>query len=230
MICFFALVYLLLANFFKLYYLQKSTSSNRIQYHSIIHCVLAFLYTSFLFLIKERKESFDTDYYLLLYTKSNDILYDIAIYHSIGYFLADTFDILLDYTNTKRRIYLLHHGSAIVGLSIIYWGSYIPVYPIWALEMGGIVHHLKNLSEMREIKDNDIFDQILKHKIVYQLFYHVVYLFSRILLTINVYKCLIHISLSRNPLPDLLGLTVVCVLIVQNIIWWFKNVSQHFRV
>jgi len=108
--------------------------------------------------------------------------------------------------------------AAISGLSMVYYGSYMSIFPIWGLEIGGIVHHLKHASEVLDVGT-----------ILIQMVYHVIYLSSRVLLTINVYNGFIWIRHSEHIVADLVGLTIACVLIVQNIVWWIHNVKKDLK-
>jgi hypothetical protein len=165
----------------------------------------------------------NTDIFSLFLNLShyNKSLLLISAYHSAGYFLADTIDILIDYTNYKRHIYILHHIVAFLGIMTVHLGSYLSVYAIWCLEIGGIVHHIKHAADVYRI------DPILE--VGSHLLYHIVYLFSRILLTLNVLNAFVLIGRSNNITGDLIGLLVSVILIIQNVIWWTYNVKKYFK-
>lgn len=216
MLKYFFILYLVLARFFKIW-------SRKVQIHSIVHCVIAFLWTSFILYVLIGLSPLDMNVREILTNvpPNGERMFQWIIFHSLGYFLADTVDIIIDYTNIKRRIYLLHHVVAIAGLSTVYLGSYMSIYAIWALEIGGLVHHLKHASE--------VFDFGPFLYILTQILYHVVYLFSRILLTLNTYTMFTWICHSKNIHADVIGLMVACVLIVQNFLWWIHNVKRMLR-
>ena len=213
MLLYFVFIYLVLARIFKLW-------SRTVQIHSIVHCMVAFLWTSYILFIRMGNNIFSTNFMVILQNiNDNDkYLLILATTHSMGYFIADTIDILIDWNNKKRRIYILHHIAAIVGLTTVYIGSYIPIYAIWCLEIGGIVHHLKHGSEVYK------FGKV--YTVLTHITYHIVYLFSRILLGINTFKEMIIIYKSNNILADMLGLVVALVLLVQNGLWWVHNVRK----
>ena len=197
--------------------------SQKVQIHSIVHCVAAFLWTSFILFIYLNNNILNTNFVGALQNLNENQKYMIllAAYHSAGYFLADTIDILLDHTNKKRQIYILHHVVAFAGISTVYWGSYLSIYPIWCLEIGGIVHHLKHAAE---VNDFGLVPYYMSH-----IIYHVIYLFSRILLSLNVFTVISSIHKSDVMLPDIMGLTIAVILLIQNGIWWFHNVKKSLK-
>ena len=208
-------IYLVLARFFKIW-------SKKVQIHSIIHCVVAFLWTTFVLFIYLSNDLLSANFSTALQGLSDKEKHMIllASYHSAGYFLADIIDILIDYKNKKRQIYILHHVVAFAGISTVYWGSYLSIYAIWCLEIGGIVHHLKHAAEVNDFGSVPYY--------LSQLLYHVVYLFSRILLSLNVIGGLVGICKSETILADLMGLTGAVVLLIQNGIWWVHNLKKSF--
>lgn len=210
-------IYLVLARFFKLW-------SRTVQIHSIVHCVVAFLWTTYVLFIYLGNNMINTNFYQALHGLSDSDKYMLLLtaYHSGGYFLADTVDILIDYTNKKRHIYILHHAAAFAGISTIYWGSYLSVYAIWCLEIGGIVHHLKHAAEVNDFGSIPYF--------LSQTLYHIVYLFSRILLSLNVVTAIFSIHLSETILPDILGLCVAIILLIQNGLWWVHNARKSLKI
>jgi len=195
-----AIIYLALARLCKLF-------TKDIQIHSIVHCVTAFMFSTCAFIVLGINPfSFSVyDQFALVDFK----IFDVIIYHSLGYFIADTIDILIDYKNVKRRIYLIHHAAAIIGL---FFGGYTAVYPIWILEMGGIVHHMKHTSEVYHFE----------HDHTIQITYHAVYLFSRVLLSINVYNFM-------NS-DNLFITIVITVLLGQNFVWWLHNLKRSIKL
>jgi len=188
----FVIIYLVLARVCKLF-------SKTVQIHSIIHCVTAFILTSVLF-INEKINPFSFDAIDYLTSQNN-----LIIEHSLGYFIADTIDIFLDHENIKRRVYILHHLVAIAGLLN---ATPDAIYPIWALEMGGVVHHLKYAAEVHNFRPS--------LKFIVEILYHVVYLTTRILVFINLYY-------SNTKIINTL---VMYVLLIQNLIWWSYNLRK----
>lgn len=213
MLSYFFLLYLVLARVFKIW-------SKKVQIHSIVHCVVSFLWTTYALFISTGESITNIHMREILSDLSveRQLLYNMVVFHSMGYFMADIVDIIIDHTNDKRRIYLLHHVVAIAGLSTVYLGSYISIYPIWALEIGGIVHHLKHASEVYN------FGSVTY--ILVQGLYHVVYVFSRVLLALNIYDAFTWICHSNTAAADLMGLSVACVLLVQNFVWWGHNAKK----
>lgn len=175
--------------------------TNKIQLHSIIHCITATIWSS----------------YLLWYYEPLFELYKRVIIHSIGYFIADIIDIMLD-DNIKRRIYIIHHISSIIGLLPVYFGCYFSIYGIWTLEIGGIVHHLKYAAEVNNV---NIILYWMAH-----ILYHVVYLSSRFALLF------IAITIIAPKTTDITGVITIffgAVLLIQNFIWWYYNVKKYFK-
>jgi len=214
------IIYLVLARLFKIL-------SRTVQIHSIIHCITSFFWTSYILFFYLSNKVLSTDFFVLLQNlniEQKEII-RLCAFHSAGYFIADTIDIIIDHTNIKRRIYILHHVAAILGLSTIYWGSYASIYAVWCLEIGGMVHHLKHAIET--CYKNQIITE--SGKIVYggtQMLYHIVYLSSRVLLGLNVINTFINHKL--NPV-DMAGMAIACVLLVQNFIWWYQNFIRSFN-
>lgn len=175
--------------------------SRKVQLHSIIHCVTATLWSSYL---------------LRFYEPSVDLLNNV-ITHSGGYFIADIIDILID-NNIKRRIYILHHVAAISGILTVYFNSYYSIYAIWTLEIGGIVHHLKYAADVNKV---NIILYWLAH-----IFYHVIYLISRSVLGVIIVIKLPEIS----NIGDAICIFVGVVLLIQNFSWWFHNIKKTFGI
>ena len=189
--------------------------SETIQIHSIIHCLLAFLFSSYYLSYILKVKYFETKISLFFIGLSFDqkIICRLIVEHSIGYFIADTLDILIS-QNPKRYVYIYHHLAALIGLVTIYWDSYLAIYCLWVLEMGGIVHHLKFISDTSG------------HLVLCtDIFYHVIYLSSRLLLMINVYN---GFFCYRNE-AELMGLIIGAFLFCQNMIWWLINLKKSFQ-
>lgn len=195
--------------------------SKTVQIHSIIHCILAFLF-SHMFLIGSLRYTFSDNISVVLQYLSprEEILAKLIIYHSIGYFTADTIDILIS-KDPKRYVYIFHHIVALIGLIMVFWGSYLPVFCIWILEMGGMVHHIKYAAEIHGSTSIIILSEIL---------YHTVYVFSRLVLAVNIYYGFLVLKTSPTYYPDLIGLIIGSILIVQNMIWWSVNMKKFLRL
>ncbi len=207
------ILYLFLARLFKFW-------SRTVQIHSIIHCVTAFAWTSCIFFVYLGAEILNTNFIEILSNLNEEQKYMITVAgtHSIGYFIADTIDILVDYNNVKRRVYILHHLAAITGAMLIYLGDYSPIYGIWCLEAGGIVHHLKHAA------DTNNFGVIPYY--LSQIIYHVIYLSSRLLLTFNILNHIIYLYHNNCSPVNILGVGLSVSLLIQNYIWWFQNVRK----
>jgi hypothetical protein len=145
-------------------------------------------------------------------------LFVIAAVHSTGYFIADTIDIFIDYTNEKRRVYVFHHLVALMGISTVHWDYYLCVYGIWALELGGVVHHLRHASK--------VYSNSRSVLIAGEVLYHLVYVLSRLFLLINTTVGLWNIMESTMPVIDAVCFLTVYILIIQNGIWWWTNVQK----
>ena len=157
------------------YFVRKSQQYNKnIYLHSIFHCVLSALFNTYILFGNNYKYvlSSEVGKSLQTTTNSNNNLLNISVSHSLGYFIADTLDILVDYyTEPHKRKYLIHHLFAISGIMSSYLGSYLCIYAIWALEIGGIFYHLKYVGELYN-KDNT------SNKMIYlttQALYHICY-------------------------------------------------------
>ena len=104
--------------------------------------------------------------------------------HSLGYFIADTLNIILYQPHNRK--YILHHLLSIfAAVSILYWNSYLSTYGLWSFEIGGFVHHLKYSADAYHVN-------ILLWYIA-QILYHSVYVTTRLLTFTNLNLSLIHI-------------------------------------
>ena len=206
MLIYWTIYHLILARFFKIW-------SKNVQIHSILHCISSTLWASYILYVYLGREVLDTNYIKYIPSLTdNDIQVIIkACTYSLGYFMADTLDIIIDYTNVKRRVYIIHHLVAMLG---IYWNPSLAIYAIWCLEIGGIVHHLKHASEVNEF--GTLF-YILSH-----LLYHIVYLSSRLLLNITLING-ISFGISFS---DIIGMIVGFTLLFQNYLWWWRNLKR----
>ena len=149
--------------------------------------------------------------------ESEQDLLTLAAIHSAGYFIADTIDIFIDYTNEKRKVYVFHHLVAILGISTVYWDFFLCLYGIWALELGGVVHHIRHATK--------VFSNSRPILLAGEAIYHVVYIFSRLSLFINTTIGVFQWMDSRFKILDVVCFVSVYVLIVQNTIWWWHNVK-----
>ena len=131
----------------------------------------------------------------------------LATEHSIGYFVADLLDTLIDYKNVKRRQYIFHHIISILGISMQYAGSFIGSYGIFYAEIGAIGHHLRRLNK----NDKKIF-----------FFYLMTYGITRILMILNVIHQTFHLQSGRDIIP----IMITYPLVIQNSIWLYKNVKS----
>lgn len=213
MLLFWIILYLFLARFFKIW-------SRKVQIHSIIHCVFAFVWTSYVLFINLSGKLLSTDFFNILNGLNNDEKNYVfmVIVHSLGYFIADTIDILIDSKNIKRRIYILHHIVAILGLFTVYWDSYLSIYAIWCLEVGAIVHHFKHSTE--------VYDFGLVAYIISNILYHVVYISSRIHMTFNTFIGFASLYKNGSNIANVVGLIVSIILLIQNFIWWGHNLKK----
>ena len=187
--------------------------------HSIIHCITAAIANTYILFWVMNKNILSSNVIndISLLSNTNHISYlRYSTLHSLGYFVADTLDILIDYYDVPRkRVYLLHHLFSIAGISTLYWNSYLSTYALWSLEIGGIVYHLKYYA-------NESDSKILK--IVSLILYHVVYVITRILVFNNTTKYAFNgDSLS---IVKIVNLGVGYGLLVQNGIWWVKNIKK----
>ena len=110
---------------------------------------------------------------------------------------------------------MLHHIAAVCGILTVYWDSYIYLYGLWSLELGGIVHHIKHASHVYQFPH--------PYSTATEILYHIVYVTTRLMLLFNVTKILYYIAESEHQVVDAICLVSVYLLVIQNFIWWFKN-------
>jgi hypothetical protein len=208
---YFVLIYVGLARFFKRF-------SKTVQFHSMLHCFVSSIWCSIALYKLSDGNLLSTDFYNILnnINESDKGILEIAAFHSLGYFLGDTIDIFIDFENKKRRIYLFHHCVAIMGLLTIYWDSFLCLYALWTLELGGIVHHFRFAST--------VFEFTYPYSTLVEALYHIVYVTSRGLLLVTTNKTFAFVNDSKNPLLDGISCGLTYVLIIQNAIWWIHNV------
>lgn len=182
--------------------------------HSIIHCVVSSLVNTYLLFGSLLFASlFDSEINLYFLKES--------AYHTLGYFIADTLDIFFyRYNDYHKRKYLFHHIFSIIAISTIYLESYSCIFGIWVLEIGGLVHHIKYTINKYDIKTLKIPTEIL---------YHLIYTSSRIMIFLNITKCLLNIKTSENIISDVILITTGYSLVIQNTIWWYKNLKMLFN-
>lgn len=204
------------------YLAQKLRLSNaKVGVHSIIHCVMASALNTYILFGKMNKNILSP--YVVAEMQSLDPVYKPYLHfsalHSLGYFIADTLSILYNYnTYPHLRKYLIHHIFSIFAIMTAYWDSYLCVYGIWSLEIGGVVYHMRHAAN--EIGFNRFWWWVV------QILYHIVYITTRILTFTNITNCMLNIGNSNTPLPDTVGIITGYGLVVQNGIWWYKNVQQ----
>ena len=194
------------------FYLANKLTINKVNIHSIIHCTVASLISTYVLLYRMNNNLFSSQVGTKL--QNVEIVYkpflSIIGTHSLGYFIADTLNIIIN--QPYNRKYIFHHIFAIFGIFTIFWESYISTYAIWSLEIGGIVHHLKYAADVYRVNKFSWW--------IIQMLYHVVYVSTRILIFINITNCLLNISNSYTPIPDSVGIISGYGLVVQNGIWW----------
>lgn len=105
-----------------------------------------------------------------------------------------------------------------MGISTVHWDYYLCLYGIWALELGGVVHHLRHATK---VYSNSYFVLIAG-----EVLYHLVYVLSRIFLFVNTTIGLWNFRESKMPMLDAVCFVTVYVLIIQNTIWWWTNVQK----
>ena len=118
----------------------------KIQFHSIVHCINAVLLSSYFYYFSNIS-LISINVIKQMNFAYNDFIY-ICASNSNGYFVADSIDIFLDNKNIKRKVYIRHHIMAILGISTVYLGDNKFILAIWCLEIGGILHHIKYMSEV----------------------------------------------------------------------------------
>lgn len=212
----FFLIYLLLARLCKRW-------SRKFQIHSFVHSIVSWAVGSYLLFFLLERSPFETNFVTVLNNISPEYEPSLRlyIYHSLGYFFADTLDIIIDHGNVGRRVYIVHHVSAILGLSTVYWGSYVSVYPIWAFELGGIVYHLKYMAKIYRVSPVP--------NLIIHLLYHLVFLTSRCLVGINIISAYNTINkINTNSSVGVVGVGIASVLLLQNVGWWIRNVKKSF--
>jgi hypothetical protein len=193
--------------------------SKTVQIHSIVHCFMAAFVSGVAFYQVIGNEVFKLDAYRQIITSVSEeegkLLKRVA-YHSCGYFIGDTIDIYIDYTNKKRKEYVFHHIASAAGLCTVYMDSYISLWGLWLFEVGGCVHHIKHAAKVWELSAPwDSLSEVL---------YHTVYLTSRMFLFVNTTFSWFYVfEMSATPAVDIVCCIVVYILVVQNTIWWYKN-------
>ena len=209
-LAYFILFYVILARFLKIF-------SKTVQLHSLFHCVVSSLFAGYAIFIVCEGQLLTTNVYLRFQNVQEDhkTVIEAVAFHSAGYFIGDTIDIYIDYENKKRRDYVLHHLAAVSGILTVYWESYIYLYGLWTLELGGIVHHIKHASH--------VYQWPQPYSTAAELLYHIVYVGTRAMLLFNVTQILYYIAESEHQVVDTICLVSVYILVIQNFIWWFKN-------
>ena len=203
---------------FYLFLARYTRNLFKIQFHSLVHCFNAVACISYLF-YKSNIDLLTWNIKEQLKGGNSDLIY-FCITNSNGYFIADTLDIISDNKNLKRKNYIIHHLVAIVGLMTVYLKEndniFFGTWVIWCLEIGGIVHHLKYMSELYSFQ----------HHTLISLIYVCVYASSRIYFIGNVLNIL---YLNFTVLYGFIALGCT-ILFVQNAIWLFKNIIKDFNL
>jgi len=214
---FWSLFYLILANVLRKW-------SPKVMLHSIFHCMTSTFMAGCTVYIVSGGHLFTMDMYRILAydvdDSQKDLLKQVA-YHSAGYFVGDTIDIKLDYKNEKRQQFVLHHIAALVGLTTVYFDSWMSIYGLYLLEAGGVVHHIKHAAHVWQWQPP--FSTIAK------VLYHVIYLGSRILLFGTAVKATYNIGDSKQIYLDIMCCGAVFVLVPQNLVWWVKNAKDSLK-
>jgi hypothetical protein len=204
-------IYLFLARVFKIW-------SKDVQLHSIVHCFSASLASAWAFHRLSKGNEFGLDMYhiILGMEEPHKVALKHIAFHSCGYFAADTIDIFIDQAKWPvRKVYILHHLASLVGLWTIHFDSFVCLYGVWLLEIGGVVHHIKHASH--------IFKWVPPFSTAAEVLYHSIYTSSRVLLLINTSKAWFYVHESSTPVVDKVCFVVVTLLVVQNAVWWYKN-------
>ena len=210
------LIYFFLATILKII-------SKTVMLHSIIHCFSASLFAGYALLRCTNGNLFTYDlYHVMQYIDDPVSIWWLhqTVLHSTGYFISDTVDILLDHTNIKRQVYVWHHLAAICGMATIFFGSYLSLIGLWALEIGGVVHHIKHAAHVYQFS--------FWPNLISEVLYHTVYLSSRIYLLINNTYGVYFITESQSVVIDSMCFLATYFLLYTNIIWWYQNAKKLF--
>ncbi len=209
----------MLLYFIFFYYFLAKIFPTKLKIHSIIHCVSATIFNSIALFYINNINILTLNFCSYNLNANENIWFQIfvtiATYNSFGYFIADSLDIISDWNNVKRRVFLIHHIFAILGLFVSLSGSVLTNYAIWSLEIGGIVHHLKHASE--------IYNFPYFYYLIAQILYLIVYLTSRILLLINSTNCLLY---NYTTIYEKFGIFISYCLLIQNMTWFFVNLKN----
>jgi hypothetical protein len=210
---YFTIFYVILARIMKIW-------SKTVQLHSIFHCVTASVWAGYAIYVVCKGNILTTNVYQEFQhvDDSDKAIIQMVAFHSAGYFIGDIIDIYIDYENVKRKDYVLHHLAAIAGILTVYWDSYIYLYGLWSLELGGIVHHIKHASHVWQFSH--------PYSTAAELLYHIVYVSTRLMLLLNVTKILYYVADSEHQVVDMICFVSVYTLVIQNFIWWFKNLQS----
>lgn len=213
MLLYFIVFYVILARALKYW-------SKTVQLHSIFHCVAASIWAGYAIYVVCDGNLFTTNVYreFLVVREQDKRLIQMVAFHSAGYFIGDTIDIYIDHENKKRKEFVLHHIAALCGILTVYCDVYIYLYGLWTLELGGIVHHIKHAAHVFEFPE--------PYYSLVEWLYHVVYVGTRALLMFNVTKILYYVRESDHQIVDMTCLLSVYILVIQNMIWWVKNLKN----
>lgn len=172
--------------------------------HSLFHCSVATIWNVYFIFIHQ---SFK------IYTPYNYYL-RIGILHSMGYFIADTLDIVLfDNKNEKRKIYIFHHLLTVFCMLLsLNFCTFSGNHGLWTSEIGGILHHVKNMY---------------RNRIIF-IIYFILYLFTRLtLFYIITYGLFFFENIN---IFDYVLLISLYPIIFQNLKWLYINTVKEFGV
>lgn len=198
------------------YYTLAKTFSQKLKIHSILHCISATLLNTYSVFYFYNINLMTLEF--CNYNLKNTYWTGLATYNSLGYFISDSLDILSDWQNIKRRVFLIHHIFAILGLLVSFSDSILTNYAIWSLEIGGLVHHLKHASEFYNFST-------LPYTVSHIL-YFTVYIISRLLFFINCSNCLLYSDTSSY---EKIGIFISYALIFQNMFWFYQNILLYTK-
>lgn len=195
--------------------------------HAYIYCLITNIF-NFIFLYNINVSPFSYNIYNLL--KENEYKYIhnyqfnnyyllIILYNTNGYMIADTLDFLIfDNKNLTRKKYFLHHLISIVAISIsIFYNRISCFVAIYYLEIGGLVHHIRILSN----KYNKFFT-------LATLLYIVIYSLTRILFFKDVTLFLLY-NLKEKNIVEFINIFISYTLIIQNVFWLITNIKKIFK-
>lgn len=193
-------------------------------FHSIVHCFSASIFAGYaLFRCTDGNLVTYDMYHIMQNIENPDSIWYLqqAVLHSTGYFISDTVDILIDHTNVKRQVYVWHHLAAICGMATMHFDSYLSLVGLWALEVGGVVHHIKHAAH--------VFQFSYWPNLVAEALYHTVYLSTRLFLLVNNTYGLLFITESKSIILDSMCFGALYFLLYTNLLWWYQNAKKLYE-